>query len=153
MHDLIKQSAVTFDEWSGIQSEGRCAKADATHCRVNGPQRGERGQDRGRVYRLAPPGFTPPKPPRLGGATTAELVATLENPNSWWRETAQRLLYQRQDRAAHSRTTCWATSNLPDKILRSLSQSVPRWMSAMPASSIKLQVVPMYAHASIRTIK
>src|SRR5438105_3159438 len=60
----------------------------------------ESGSDRGRIFRLTPPGFTPPKPPRLGRATTAELVATLENPNSWWRETAQRLLYQRQDRAA-----------------------------------------------------
>jgi len=60
----------------------------------------ESGQDRGRIYRLTPPGFMPPKPPRLGRATTAELVATLENPNSWWRETAQRLLYQRQDAAA-----------------------------------------------------
>ena len=29
-----------------------------------------------------------------------ELVATLENPNAWWRETAQRLLYLRQDRSA-----------------------------------------------------
>src|SRR5213078_3310925 len=35
-----------------------------------------------------------------GRATTAELVATLENPNSWWRETAQRLLFERQDRSA-----------------------------------------------------
>jgi putative membrane-bound dehydrogenase-like protein len=58
------------------------------------------GQDRGRVWRLAPPGFKPPPPPRLGQATTAELVATLENPNAWWRETAQRLLYQRQDKSA-----------------------------------------------------
>jgi putative membrane-bound dehydrogenase-like protein len=58
------------------------------------------GRDRGRIYRLAPPGFKPPTPPRLGKATTAELVATLENPNAWWRETAQRLLYQRQDKAA-----------------------------------------------------
>jgi putative membrane-bound dehydrogenase-like protein len=58
------------------------------------------GRDRGRVYRLAPPGFRPPPPPRLGRATTAELVGQLENPNGWWRETAQRLLYQRQDRAA-----------------------------------------------------
>lgn len=58
------------------------------------------GRDRGRVWRLTPPGFRPPPPPRLGKATTAELVAALENPNAWWRETAQRLLYQRQDRAA-----------------------------------------------------
>jgi putative membrane-bound dehydrogenase-like protein len=58
------------------------------------------GRDRGRIYRLAPPGFKPPAPPRLGKATTGELVATLENPNAWWRETAQRLLYQRQDKSA-----------------------------------------------------
>jgi putative heme-binding domain-containing protein len=58
------------------------------------------GRDRGRIWRLTPPGFQPPSPPRLGKATTAELVATLENPNAWWRETAQRLLYQRQDKSA-----------------------------------------------------
>ena len=59
----------------------------------------ESGRDRGRIWRLTPPNFKPPKPPRLGHATTAELVATLENPNSWWRETAQRLLFERQDRS------------------------------------------------------
>jgi putative membrane-bound dehydrogenase-like protein len=58
------------------------------------------GRDRGRIYRLTPPGFKAPKPPRLGAATTAELVATLENPNGWWRDTAQRLLFERQDQAA-----------------------------------------------------
>ncbi len=60
----------------------------------------ESGRDRGRIYRLAPPGFKVPKPPRLGRASLAELVAALENPNSWWRETAQRLLFERQDHAA-----------------------------------------------------
>jgi putative membrane-bound dehydrogenase-like protein len=60
----------------------------------------EKGRDRGRIYRLTPPGFKAPKPPRLGRASTAELVATLENPNGWWRDTAQRLLFERQDQAA-----------------------------------------------------
>lgn len=60
----------------------------------------ESGRDRGRLYRLSPPGFKVPKPPRLGAASTPELVATLENPNSWWRETAQRLLFERQDQSA-----------------------------------------------------
>jgi putative membrane-bound dehydrogenase-like protein len=58
------------------------------------------GRDRGRIYRLTPPGFKAPKPPRLSHATTAELVATLENPNGWWRDTAQRLLFEKQDQAA-----------------------------------------------------
>ncbi|HMF15066.1 MAG TPA: PVC-type heme-binding CxxCH protein [Gemmataceae bacterium] len=59
----------------------------------------ESGRDRGRLWRLTPPGFRAPKPPRLSRAGTAELVACLENPSSWWRETAHRLLFERQDRA------------------------------------------------------
>jgi putative membrane-bound dehydrogenase-like protein len=60
----------------------------------------EGGRERGRIYRLTPPDFIVPKPPRLGKASAAELVAHLENPNSWWRETSQRLLYERQDPSA-----------------------------------------------------
>lgn len=60
----------------------------------------ESGRDRGRIYRLTPPGFRVPPPPRLGSATTEQLVAVLENPNAWWRGTAHRLLFERQDRAA-----------------------------------------------------
>jgi len=55
------------------------------------------GRDKGRIYRLAPPGFKVPPAPRLGQATTAELVATLEHPGGWWRDTASRLLFERQD--------------------------------------------------------
>ncbi len=58
------------------------------------------GMERGRIYRLAPPGFITPKPPKLSEATTAQLVAHLASPHSWWRETAQRLLVERQDKAA-----------------------------------------------------
>lgn len=72
------------------------------------------GRDRGRVWRLAPPGFKRPAPPRLGAASTAVLVQTLENPNAWWRETAQRLLVQRQDKAAvEALRTLFATSKSP----------------------------------------
>jgi putative membrane-bound dehydrogenase-like protein len=58
------------------------------------------GNDRGRIYRLVPDGYARPKPPRLGSATTAELVATLAHPNGWHRETASRLLFERQDKSA-----------------------------------------------------
>ena len=57
------------------------------------------GVDRGRIWRIAPEGYRP-RVPRLGKATTAELVALLEHPNGWHRDTASRLLYQRQDRSA-----------------------------------------------------
>ena len=55
------------------------------------------GNDRGRIYRIAPKDFKYPGPPRLGDASSAELVALLEHPNGWHRDTASRLLYQRQD--------------------------------------------------------
>lgn len=58
------------------------------------------GRDRGRIYRMAPAGFRSPAPPQLGSATTPELVAALESPHGWWRDTAHRLLYERQDAAA-----------------------------------------------------
>jgi putative membrane-bound dehydrogenase-like protein len=60
----------------------------------------EAGRDMGRIWRLTPPDFKPVKAPRLGSASSEELVASLENPNSWWRETAQRLLFERQDKSA-----------------------------------------------------
>ncbi len=54
----------------------------------------------GRIYRVVPEGLTQPKRPRLSSASLAELVATLEHPNGWHRDTAARLLYERNDRAA-----------------------------------------------------
>lgn len=60
----------------------------------------ESGRDRGRIYRLAPPDFETPRPPRLGAASSEQLVAELENPHGWWRDTAQRLLFERQDTTA-----------------------------------------------------
>jgi putative membrane-bound dehydrogenase-like protein len=58
------------------------------------------GNDRGRIYRIAPRDFKYPGPPRLGDASTAELVALLAHPNGWHRDTASRLLYQRQESSA-----------------------------------------------------
>ncbi len=58
------------------------------------------GIDRGRLWRIVPDGFKQPKLPQLGNASTAELVALLEHTNGWHRDTASRLLYQRQDKNA-----------------------------------------------------
>jgi putative membrane-bound dehydrogenase-like protein len=58
------------------------------------------GRDHGRIYRIAPTRFRSAPPPRLSRASTAELVAALESPHGWWRDTAHRLLYERQDLAA-----------------------------------------------------
>lgn len=59
------------------------------------------GRDRGRIYRVIPAeGFKQRAKPQLGQATTAELIAVLEHPNAWHRETAARLIWQRQDKSA-----------------------------------------------------
>jgi len=58
------------------------------------------GNDMGRIYRVVPEGFKQPALPRLSRASLEELVATLEHPNGWHRDTAARLLYERNDPAA-----------------------------------------------------
>src|SRR6266545_7491188 len=58
------------------------------------------GSDIGRIYRVVPKGFKQPQRPRLSRASLAELVRTLDHSNGWHRDTAARLLYERNDRAA-----------------------------------------------------
>ncbi len=60
------------------------------------------GNNRGRIFRLVPesPAWRRRGNPALGKASTAELVATLAHPNGWHRDTASRLLYERQDKSA-----------------------------------------------------
>ena len=58
------------------------------------------GNDRGRIYRVVPDGFQQRKLPNFAEASAEELVALLDHANGWHRDTASRLLYQRQDRAA-----------------------------------------------------
>ncbi len=56
------------------------------------------GSDRGRLYRIVPENFKQRPPPRLTRASSADLVELLEHPNGWHRDTAARLLYERQDK-------------------------------------------------------
>ena len=60
------------------------------------------GNDRGRIWRIVPEAGWQRRPSAvgLGKASTAELVATLEHTNGWHRDTASRLLYERQDKTA-----------------------------------------------------
>ncbi len=60
------------------------------------------GNDRGRIYRIVPEKGAERigQKVALGKATTEELVKTLGHPNGWHRDTAQRLLFERQDKTA-----------------------------------------------------
>jgi len=58
------------------------------------------GNDRGRIYRVVQENFKQRPRPHLGRLSSIELAQMLEHPNGWHRDTAARLLYQRQDSAA-----------------------------------------------------
>ncbi|HEX3601124.1 MAG TPA: PVC-type heme-binding CxxCH protein [Lacipirellulaceae bacterium] len=65
------------------------------------------GWDKGRIYRITSTDFHRPAGPKLGEMSSEALVGELANPNSWTRETAARLLLERQDKSIGSllRTT------------------------------------------------
>lgn len=65
-------------------------------------QRGleDKGQHRGRIWKIVSDNAKPTAMPHLSSAKPAELVKTLSDSNGWWRDTAQRLLVQRQDASA-----------------------------------------------------
>ena len=81
-----------------------------------------KGENHGRIYRIAPAGGLPmPANIRLGQATDEELVARLESPNIWWRRTAQRLLVDRQSpRSVDTLVKLFETSKSPAARLHAL---------------------------------
>ncbi|MFT7632531.1 MAG: putative membrane-bound dehydrogenase-like protein [Mariniblastus sp.] len=58
------------------------------------------GQERGRIYRLAPIGFKAPALPQFSSASVEQLVDELKSQNGWRRVTASRLLNERKDKSA-----------------------------------------------------
>jgi len=63
----------------------------------------DRGLDKvihkGRIWRVVPAGKVPRLKPNLSKETSPVLVNLLSHPNGWWRDTAQRLLVERNDLA------------------------------------------------------
>jgi len=64
----------------------------------------------GRIYRLVHESMKPGPAPKLSKASPAEWVKALEHPNGWWRDTAQQLLVQSQDRTVTPALTKLARS-------------------------------------------
>ena len=60
----------------------------------------DRNIGRGRIYRVVANKIKPNKErPHMLEQSSAELVQYLSNPNSWWRETAQKLIVLRGDKS------------------------------------------------------
>jgi putative membrane-bound dehydrogenase-like protein len=69
------------------------------------------GRDRGRIYRIVADNGAALARPALGQASSRELVAALASENGWTRDTAARLIYERQDRRAVSDLEQLATTS------------------------------------------
>ena len=75
----------------------------------------------GRILRIMPMGFRTPKPAELEKARIYDLVANLASTNGWNRDTAARLILERQDKdAIPLLTNMLARSQLPLARLRAL---------------------------------
>jgi mono/diheme cytochrome c family protein/glucose/arabinose dehydrogenase len=68
------------------------------YLRAQSEERGlEKVTNHGRIWRIVPEGKVPSPKTRLSEANSIELVGALSHPNGWWRDTAQRLLVERDD--------------------------------------------------------
>jgi mono/diheme cytochrome c family protein len=75
---------------------------------------------RGRIWRIVHDTTKPVPKPKLHEESTAGLVKYLSNPNGWWRDTAQRLMVERDD-----------TSIAP--ALKQLAATAPDWRTKLHA--------------------
>ena len=87
------------DMYRGIIQEGNWVKEGSYLRNVVKQYDLDKQISMGRIWRLVHDDFKPGPQPRLYDATAAELAATLEHPNGWWRDTAQKLLVLRQDKS------------------------------------------------------
>lgn len=71
-------------------------------------------QGLGRIYRISPLVKTSSHPsvPQMGKMDTADIVAYLDHPNGWWRDTAQRLIIERK---SYTKATLQALNQLLSK--------------------------------------
>lgn len=98
------------------------------------------GNDRGRIYRVAPKGFRAPRIDDLGALDDAALRKLLDHPNDWHRTTARRLLFERGHAAApvpaHEPFPAVLASKSP-LLDRLEAASGDRWMEAAVLNSLR----------------
>jgi mono/diheme cytochrome c family protein/glucose/arabinose dehydrogenase len=70
------------------------------HMKKQVAQRADPPRPLGRIWRIVHAARRPALPPKASALPTPQLVAALQHPSGWWRDTAQSLLVERQDAAA-----------------------------------------------------
>lgn len=87
------------DMYRGIIQEGNWVNPGSYLRKVVEQYSFDKIIERGRIWRLVHETTQRGPQPRMLDETPAQLVAHLEHPNGWWRDTAQKLLILRQDKS------------------------------------------------------
>ncbi|MHA3773374.1 DUF7133 domain-containing protein [Verrucomicrobiota bacterium sgz303538] len=99
------------DMYRGIIQEGNWVRPGSYLRSVVEQYSFDKVTDRGRIWRLVHDTTKLGPQPRMYDETTAQLVAHLEHPNGWWRDTAQKLLILKQDKSVVPALAKMARSN------------------------------------------
>ncbi len=99
------------DMYRGIIQEGNWVRPDSYLRKPVQQYAMEKNFGRGRVWRLVHKDFKPGPQPHMLNETPAQLVAHLEHPNGWWRDTAQKLLVLKGDKSVVPALTQMARTN------------------------------------------
>ena len=95
-----------------------------------------RGHEFGRLWRIVSADSPSPRPVRLDGDSPSQLVARLESPNGWVRDTAQRLLVERHDLAVVPRLKR-AVEAGPNPAGRAQALATLRGLDAMDTATLR----------------
>lgn len=87
------------DMYRGIIQEGNWVREGSYLRKVVKQYSFQNNTGRGRIWRLVHKDFKPGPQPRMFDETAQQLVAHLDHPNGWWRDTAQMLLVLRGDKS------------------------------------------------------
>jgi putative membrane-bound dehydrogenase-like protein len=87
------------DMYRGIIQEGNWVREGSYLRKVVQQYSFDKVFGHGRIWRLVHKDFQPGPQPHMLDETPAQLVAHLEHPNGWWRDTAQKLIVLRGDKS------------------------------------------------------
>jgi glucose/arabinose dehydrogenase/mono/diheme cytochrome c family protein len=105
------------DMYRGIIQEGNWVNAGSYLRKVVQQYALDKPVARGRIWRLVHDTTKRDATPKMNSETPAQLVAHLEHPNGWWRDTAQKLLILKQDQSVVPALTKMAKSS-PNPLAR-----------------------------------
>lgn len=110
------------------------------------------GADKGRIYRVVPTGATPRPIPTIAKLDNAGLVAALESPNGWQRDTAHRLLVERKAAGAAPALRQLAAASQNPKV-RAQALAALETLGALDAATLRTALADSQAPVRIQALR